>query len=111
MVEYSERQLDLVYGAVSHPVRRALLEGLRPRPARVTDLALPFQISLAAVSKHIRVLETAGLVRRTVRGRDHELSLEPIPLIGATEWLASYREFWSDRLDVLEARLRARATE
>jgi len=46
-----------------------------------------------------------------VRGRDHELSLEPIPLIGATEWLASYREFWSDRLDVLEARLRARATE
>jgi DNA-binding transcriptional ArsR family regulator len=105
MVEY-QAELDGVYAALSHPVRRNLLEHLRPRGAKVTELAAPFPISLAAVSKHIRVLESAGLVRRTIVGREHQLVLEPAPLISAATWLDSYRRFWEERLDLLEARLR-----
>lgn len=106
MVEYSSSDLDTIYGAISHPVRRNVLERLRPRQATVTELAEPFPMSLAAVSKHIRVLEGAGLVRRTVRGREHHLSLEPSPLITAAGWLEAYRSFWEQRLDVLEEKLR-----
>jgi DNA-binding transcriptional ArsR family regulator len=106
MVEYAPSELDAVYAALSHPVRRSLLEHLRPHSAKVTELAAPYPISLAAVSKHIRVLESAGLVRRTITGREHQLVLEPQPLMSATTWLESYRRFWDDRLDVLEARLR-----
>ena len=109
MVEYLPDQLDAVYGALSHPVRRTLLERLRPGEARVTELAAPFAISLEAVSKHIRVLESAGLVRRTIRGREHQLALEPFPLLGAASWLDPYRTFWEARLDLLEARLRPEA--
>jgi DNA-binding transcriptional ArsR family regulator len=106
MVEYRPGQLDAVYSAISHPIRRSLLEDLGPRAAKVTDLAANYPISLAAVSKHIRVLEAAGLVRRTITGREHRLALEPSPLMSAAMWLESYRRFWDDRLDVLEARLR-----
>jgi len=106
MVEYQRSQLDAVYSAISHPVRRSLLEHLGPRGAKVTELAAQYPISLAAVSKHIRVLESAGLVRRTITGREHQLALEPSPLMGAAMWLESYRRFWEDRLDLLEARLR-----
>ncbi len=109
MVEYPPTQLDAVYAALSHPVRRVLIERLRPGQAMVTELAAPFAISLAAVSKHIRVLESAGLVRRTIRGREHRLVLEPSPLMGAANWLESYRRFWEDSLDRLEARLRPEA--
>ena len=107
VVEYPAGQLDAVYAALSHPVRRSLLEHLRSGGAKVTELADPFPISLAAVSKHLRVLETAGLVRRTIHGREHQLALEPSPLMSAADWLDSYRRFWEDRLDLLEARLRA----
>ena len=106
MVEYPPRPLDGVYAALSHPVRRSLLERLRPGSAKVTELAAPYSMSLAAVSKHIRVLESAGLVRRKIIGREHHLVLEPSPLMGASNWLDSYRRFWEDRLDVLDARLR-----
>jgi DNA-binding transcriptional ArsR family regulator len=106
MVEYQRSELDAVYAALSHPVRRSLLEHLTPRGARVTELAAPYPMSLAAVSKHIRVLESAGLVRRTIVGREHQLALEPTPLMSASTWLDSYRRFWDDRLDLLEARLR-----
>jgi len=106
MVEYRAGQLDAVYAAISHPVRRSLLERLRPGDARVTELAAPFSMSLAAVSKHINVLESAGLVRRTVHGREHQLALEASPLMTAASWLDRYRRFWEDRLDLLEARLR-----
>jgi DNA-binding transcriptional ArsR family regulator len=106
MVEYQGKELDAVYAALSHPVRRSLLEHLRPRGAKVTELAAPYAMSLAAVSKHIRVLESAGLVRRTISGREHQLVVEPSPLISAATWLDSYRRFWDDRLDLLDARLR-----
>jgi DNA-binding transcriptional ArsR family regulator len=104
MVEHSP--LDGTYAAIASPVRRELLEVLRAGDARVTELAQPFGMSLAAVSKHLRVLESAGLIRRAVRGRDHHLSLEAAPLAGAAGWLDTYREFWEGRLDVLEERLR-----
>jgi len=107
VVEYHGGQLDVVYAALAHPVRRALLQHLRPGGAKVTDLAAPFPMSLAAVSKHIRVLESAGLVQRTIRGREHQLSLEPSPLVSAAGWLNSYRRFWEERLDLLDAKLRS----
>ncbi|MEO6797912.1 MAG: metalloregulator ArsR/SmtB family transcription factor [Candidatus Dormibacter sp.] len=107
MVEYNARQLDAVYAAIAHPVRRRVLDQLRPGAATVTELAAAHPMSLAAVSKHIRVLEDAGLVRRTIHGRKHHLVLEPTPLDAAAGWLGTYRRFWEDRLDLLEAKLRA----
>ncbi len=106
LVEYPDDRLDAVYAAISHPVRRSVLEQLRPGGATVTELAAPHPMSLAAVSKHIRVLEDAGLVRRSVQGREHHLVLEPQPLMTAAGWLVSYRRLWDKRLDQLEARLR-----
>jgi DNA-binding transcriptional ArsR family regulator len=75
---------------------------------RVTDTAAFFDVSLAAVSKHIGALESAGVVKRSVEGRDHVLSLEPVNLYHARRWIDGYREFWEGRLDVLEALLRER---
>ena len=69
----------------------------------VGEIAAPFEISLAAVSKHVRVLERAGLVRREVRGREHRCSLEAAPLADASRWTDDYRAFWEGRLDALEA--------
>jgi DNA-binding transcriptional ArsR family regulator len=108
VVEYSSRKLDAVYAAIAHPVRRRVLNQLRARGATVTELAAAHPMSLAAVSKHIRVLEDAGLVRRTIVGREHRLTLEPAPLGAAAGWLDTYRAFWEERLDLLEARLRSR---
>ncbi|HVH64133.1 MAG TPA: helix-turn-helix domain-containing protein [Candidatus Dormibacteraeota bacterium] len=106
MVEHSGVDLDLVYGALSNISRRKLLERLASSSARVTDLADDFSISLAGVSKHIGVLEDAGLVRRIIHGREHTLSLQPKPLAGAAAWLLDYRRFWEDRLDRLESQIR-----
>jgi DNA-binding transcriptional ArsR family regulator len=103
MVDYPK--LDLVYSAIADPSRRAMLERLREGPARVSDLATPFDMSLNAVSKHLKVLERAGLVRRSVRGREHYLSLRAEPLSEAAEWLQGYRRYWEGRLDALEAYL------
>ena len=105
MVERFKR-LDAAYGALAHDVRRAMLEELRSGERRVTDLAEPFDISLAAASKHIRVLESAGLVRRNVIGRAHLLELDTSPLVPAAEWLDPYRAFWESRLDALDRHLR-----
>ena len=101
--------LDEAYGALAHHARRRMLERLREGPARVTELAAPLDMSLAAASKHIGQLERAGLVGREVRGRDHWISLRPGPLEDATAWLALYRSFWSRRLDALDALLRGEA--
>lgn len=105
MVEYPDNRLDTIYGAISHPVRRAVLESLRRGDATVTELADPFAMSLAAVSKHIRVLEHAGLLERAVHGREHRIALNPSRLRLAARWLDSYRVFWEDRLDLLESKL------
>lgn len=98
-------RLDATYAALSDPTRRAIVRRLGRGAARVTDLAAPFDMSLNAVSKHIRVLERAGLARREVRGREHHLSLETGPLKEAVSWIARNEAFWQTRLDRLEALL------
>jgi DNA-binding transcriptional ArsR family regulator len=108
LVKRRERQVDAVYRAISHPVRRSVLDRLRPGGSTVTELASHYPMSLVAVSKHIRVLEVAGLVRRTVAGREHHLTLEPEALREAAGWLHTYQRFWEERLDLLDARIRAR---
>ena len=89
--------------AISDPTRRAILDRLPRGPARVTDVAEPFEMSLAAVSKHVRVLERAGLVRRARRGREHTLTLDVRPLRHVVRWTSRYERFWNGRLDRLEA--------
>lgn len=97
-----EHQINATYAAIAHSARRAMLERLAEGPARVTELARPFDLSLNAVSKHVKALERAGLVRRHIRGRDHWLSLAPDPLTDAARWLDRARRFWDPRLDRLE---------
>jgi len=94
--------LDHVLMAISDPTRRAILDRLARGPARVTDVAEPFEISLAAVSKHVRMLERAGLVRRARRGREHSLTLDARPLRRVALWTSRYERFWNQRLDRLE---------
>lgn len=98
--------LDHTLTALADPTRRAILQRLSRGEARVTELAAPFDISLNAVSKHIRMLERAKLVRRRKSGRDHFLSFEPASLDAAAEWIATQRALWNARLDVLERLLR-----
>jgi DNA-binding transcriptional ArsR family regulator len=95
-------QLDRVYGAIADPTRRAILGILTGGDVNVGTLAARFPISFNGVSKHIKVLERAGLVRRSVRGREHWIQLRPSPLRDASRWLEHYREFWDTRLDALE---------
>jgi DNA-binding transcriptional ArsR family regulator len=99
--------LDDTLIALADNTRRSILQRLSGGRARVTDVAAPFNISLNSVSKHIRILERAGLVRREVSGRDHYLSLEPKPLNELAEWLVKSRDFWTARVDALESALRA----
>jgi DNA-binding transcriptional ArsR family regulator len=106
MVSSSVESLDRVFHALADPTRRRMLRSLAAGERTVGELAEPFQMSLAAASKHIRVLERAGLVRRTVQGRTHYCRLNPKPLSSAHEWLSFYERFWNERLDALEALLR-----
>jgi len=103
MGEYKSIRLDAVFNALGDPTRRAILARQQTADARVTDIAGDFPISLNSVSKHIRMLERAGLLRRTVTGRDHTLSLNAEPLAEAAEWMEHYRRFWEGRLAALEA--------
>jgi DNA-binding transcriptional ArsR family regulator len=95
--------LDRTYAALADPTRRALLVALRSGEARITDLAAPFAMTFAGVSRQVRVLEAAGLVRREIRGREHWLSLRPEGLSPAQRWMT---DFWSVRADALATRLR-----
>ncbi len=107
MVEYSS-PLDRTLSAIADPTRRELLALLARGESRVTDLARPFDVSLNAVSKHLRVLENAGLVRREILGREHRFSLEAHPLREAAKWIETYQSFWEERLEALDAYLRKR---
>ncbi len=106
MVELYTSQLDTVFHALGDATRRRMLLELAAGERTVGQLAEPFAMSLAAASKHIKVLESAGLIRREVRGRTHLCRLEPGPLATAHEWLSFYERFWNRRLDVLERLLR-----
>lgn len=103
--------LDQTLMALADPTRRAILQQLAQGEARVTDLARPFAMSLNSVSKHIRVLERAHLVRRRRVGREHRLSLNPEPLDAAAAWIEAQRALWTARLDALEAMLQAEDRE
>ncbi len=107
MVEYNETHLDRVFHALADPTRRLLLERLAAGERKVGELAEPFPMSLAAVSKHVRVLEQAGLVERRIEGRAHYCRLQPEPLAAAEQWLSFYEGFWSQRLNALEAAMKA----
>lgn len=96
-----EESLDLVFRALGDQTRRRMLARLAEGSAMVTELAEPFDMSLPAVSKHLRVLENAGLVKRTVNGRIHNCVLEAIPLMGAGSWINHYQRFWGESLDAL----------
>jgi len=99
-------QMNSVFHALSDGTRRQMLRDLTRGERTVSQLAKPFLMSLAAASKHIKVLEGAGMIRREVRGRTHLCRLEPGPLASAHEWLGFYERFWNDRLEALEQLLR-----
>ena len=101
MVNQGPTALDAVFGALADPTRRAILARLANGDATVGELAAPFDISLPAISKHLGVLEEAGLLTRTREGRARRCHLEPAALAQANGWLEQYRAFWDDALDRL----------
>src|SRR4249919_4250864 len=105
MVKYSSRTLNQTFAALADPTRRRILAHLARGDRRVTDLARPHAMSLPAVSKHLRVLENAGLLRRRRYGRVHEMELQARPLQQAAAWVEQYRKFWEGSLDRLAAYL------
>jgi DNA-binding transcriptional ArsR family regulator len=107
MVELQTPRMNSVFHALGDATRRQMLRELAGGERTVSKLAEPFAMSLAAASKHIKVLENAGLIRREVRGRTHLCRLDPGPLASAHEWLNFYERFWTSRLDALEQLLRA----
>jgi len=102
VVQYRHPELDGVLGALADPTRRAITERLTKGPARISDIAAAFPMSLTGFCKHVKVLEGAGLVRRTRRGRENTLELAAEPLRELAGWIATYERFWNDRLDRLE---------
>ena len=105
MVKYSSKTLNRTFAALADPTRRKILAHLARGDRRVTDLARPYDMSLPAISKHLRVLEKAGLLRRRRYGRVHEMQLEAAPLKHAAKWVEEYRRFWEGSLDRLAAYL------
>ena len=106
MVELQAAELDNVFRALGDATRRQMLRELANGARTVGQLAEPFDMSLAAASKHIKALESAGLIRREIRGRTHLCRLEPGPLADAQQWLSFYERFWTTHLDALEKLLR-----
>jgi DNA-binding transcriptional ArsR family regulator len=96
------KNLDRVIIAISDPTRRAIIHRLSRGPARISDIAAPFPMSLTGVCKHVRVLERAGLVRRTRQGRENTLELSAEPLSAVAQWIFKYEPFWNTRFDRLE---------
>lgn len=101
MAMTNAQTIDRTFQALADPTRRAILARLAESDVKVTDLAAPFEMSLNAVSKHVRVLEDAGFIRREVNGREHRLSFDGAPLREASDWIDFYRNFWDKRLDSL----------
>jgi DNA-binding transcriptional ArsR family regulator len=107
MVDKSSPRLDALFRALADPTRRAMLRDLAAGPRTVGELAAPFDISLAGASKHIQMLERAGLLQREVQGRVHTCRLDARPLHAGAEWIRHYERFWNTKLDALEALLKA----
>jgi DNA-binding transcriptional ArsR family regulator len=104
-VERDEEQLDRVFGALSDPVRRRILQRLQVESLLVSELAAPFDISLQAVSRHIQVLEDAGLVHKERAGRISRCSLSLGPIVNAAVWINRYSRYWQEQFDLLAATL------
>ena len=111
MVKFSSSSLNRTFAALADPTRRRLLEQLAGGEHCVTDLARPYAMSLPAVSKHLRVLEKAGLVRRRRHGRVHSLALEAAPMQAAEAWISEYRRFWEESFDRLDVYLKQLQTK
>jgi len=111
MVKYTPPLLDRTFAALADPTRRGILEQLSHGDRCVTDLARPHHMSLPAVSKHLRVLENAGLIRRERHGRVHQLKLEARPMEQAGKWIENYRRFWEESLDRLDDYLKELQTK
>jgi DNA-binding transcriptional ArsR family regulator len=101
-----DAELDLVFGALSDPTRRSILVQLTERDATGVELAVPFDMSQQAIAKHLKVLETAGLITRTRTARSRTCRLEPGRLDEAIDWISRHRQMWADRYDRLDAHLR-----
>ncbi|MDR3638109.1 MAG: metalloregulator ArsR/SmtB family transcription factor [Isosphaeraceae bacterium] len=110
MVNYHQEPLDLVFKALGDPTRRRMLGSLSARECSVSELAEPLKMTLPAVTKHIHVLERAGLVRRSKRGRTHYVRLDPGPLAAAHQWLEVYRGLWNEQFDKLDVYLARKKT-
>ena len=102
MVKYYSNTLNTVFSALADPTRRGILEQLSHGESTVSELAEPFDMSLPAVSKHLRILEDAGLITRQVDGRTHRLQIDSKPMKSAAAWLDRYQRFWDERLNSLE---------
>src|SRR5262245_56954372 len=102
MVKYSEGSLDETFAALADPTRRAILERLATGAAPMREVAQPFRMSWPAITKHVKVLERAKLVRREQDGRTHRIHLSAAPMHEASAWLEEYRRFWDERFDALE---------
>ena len=111
MVKCSPRLLNRTFAALADPTRRRILEHLAHGDRCVTDLARPYSMSLPAVSKHLRVLENAGLIRRRRRGRVHSLKLDAAPMQQAQAWIEEYRKFWEESCDRLDEYLKQLQTK
>jgi DNA-binding transcriptional ArsR family regulator len=107
MVVEDAPTLDRVFNALANPTRRAMLRQLAAAERHIGELAEPFKMSFAGASKHLRVLEEAGLVHRRVQGRTHVFRIEPAALAAANEWLRFYERLWNDQLDALDTMLKA----
>jgi len=103
MVIRDTASLDSVFHALSDPTRRAMLQNLAMGPHTIGELAAPFNMSFAGASKHVKVLESAGLIRRTVVGRTHVCQLDAARLAAASEWLRFYERLWTEQFDALDA--------
>ncbi|MEZ4672144.1 MAG: metalloregulator ArsR/SmtB family transcription factor [Anaerolineae bacterium] len=111
MVNYLSPPLDAIFSALSDSTRRAILQRLARGEATVSEVAEPFDMSLPAISKHLRILEDVGLIVRQKEGRLHHLSLSAAPMKNATEWLEYYRQFWDEQFDSLADFLATDTTE
>lgn len=103
MVNNNSQDLNHIFGALSDPTRRAMLMRLSEEEVSVAELSKPFSISKSAVTKHLKVLENAGLLQRTIDGRIHYCRLNPKPLVEASEWMVFYKKFWNQKLDGLDS--------
>jgi DNA-binding transcriptional ArsR family regulator len=107
-VVHHNPRINTVAAAIADPTRRAIIHRLTSGPARISDLAAPFRRSLTGLCKHVKVLERAGLVKRTRQGRENTLEFQPLPLRDVSDWVLKYEPFWNERLDRLEQFFKAK---